>query len=245
MTFGKNTSIVKCIKYDNLGDHMAESLSRAQLQVLERSFLFARIDEISLERVISDQSCQIEVYPKGAVVQDPAHVRRCLGIVLSGVIRLDRQDPEGRYPAAPRLQPGDSFGAESVFSGSGSDLSMLTAETAAEVLLIPEARLWWAMRRDFTMIENYIRHLSERIRLQDQRIANLTAGSVTRRLAGFLLARPNGVYQGSMTGLSVQMNVSRASLYRAMEALETTGSISRSGKTIRVLDPESLKALIS
>ena len=217
---------------------MAETVTRKQLQVLSQSFLFHEIDEISVERIITDQSCVVETFSKGMVVLEPAHFPRAIGIVLSGILRVDRSSEEYRITGRSSLLPGDAFGAEAIFCSH--PLPRLVADTVAEVLLIPEARLRWAMRRDFAMTENYLQYLSEQIRQMDRRISNLTAGSVIRKIAGFLRSCPEGIYRGSMTGLAGQMSVSRASLYRGLDVLEEAGLIKRAGKTIRVLDPEGL-----
>ena len=98
------------------------------------------------------------------------------------------------------------------------------------------------MRRDFSITENYIRYLAGRVWFLNETISNLTAGTVEQRLAGFLLERPASGIPSSMAGLARQLNVGRASLYRAMDALEAEGLIRRDGKTLTVLDWEGLRA---
>ena len=47
----------------------------------------------------------------------------------------------------------------------------------------------------------------------------------------------------SMTDLSQQLNLGRASLYRAVEELEESGAILRDGKLLKVLREDVLKTI--
>ncbi len=223
---------------------MAADLTRGQLSLIAGSFLFDRMDEIVVERIVSDQACVVETYGKGQVIYDRTHFRRCLGLILSGRVRVEKPAARGSAMLISVLGQGDCFGASVLFSGRTMFPTLLTAESPTEVLFIPEERIHWAMRRDFSITENYIRYLSDRVWFLNETIANLTAGTVEQRVARFLLERADG--EGritvSMSGLARQLSVSRASLYRALDSLEETGAIHRQGRTIVILDRPALEA---
>ena len=47
----------------------------------------------------------------------------------------------------------------------------------------------------------------------------------------------------SVTGLAGRLNVSRASLYRALDSLAAAGAIEKNGRTVRILDSAGLDSL--
>ena len=212
-----------------------------QLKTILSSFLFRNVDEIFAEQLISDNRCRRESYPRGGVIYDETHFRRCLGILLSGEVLVEK-GPGKRLHMA-RLYPGDIFGAAALFQSRSGYPSLITAKKPTEVLFLPQEVLTWAMQRNQTITENYISYLSDRIWFLSSRISALTAGTAERQLAVFLLER--GSMDVSMTDLSQQLNIGRASLYRALETLEDLGAIARNGKSVEVLREDVLRELIA
>ena len=92
---------------------------------------------------------------------------------------------------------------------------------------------------------SYVAYLSERIRFLSGKIDALTAGSAERKVAQYLLSRLDGEWAEldcSATGLAQRLGVSRASLYRALDALEARGAVRRAGKRFRIPDPAALES---
>jgi DNA-binding IclR family transcriptional regulator len=65
------------------------------------------------------------------------------------------------------------------------------------------------------------------------------------KLARYLLTVPSGEpLRLSATDLSKRLGISRASLYRAFQALEDARLIRREGKSMYVLDPAGLEGVL-
>ncbi len=222
---------------------MTDGISKQKLDLIASTFLFENMDEIVVERIISDSRCAWERYSKGSKIFDETHFRRCLGILVMGEIRVDKKTTDGKYMKMSCLTAGECFGAAAMFSGRDRYATVLTAEKNVEILFIPEELIRWAMRRDFTITENYIRYLSNRIWFLNEKISSLTAGSAEQRLAVFLLEQCDGagMLNTTMTALSQQLNIGRASLYRAIENLEQRNLICRGVKSLKILDSEGLR----
>ena len=224
---------------------MAEGISKSKLELICGTFLFQQVDEIVVERMVEDQRCIRERFVKGATIYDETHFRHCLGIILAGEVRVDKLTPEGKRMKMSVLLPGECFGAAAMFQDRDRYATVLTAEKSAEVLFLPEELIRWAMHRSFTITENYIRYLSNRIWFLNEKISSLTAGSADQRLARFLAEHSDtdGTINTSMTDLSRQLNIGRASLYRALDSLEEKGLIQRGAKSLTVTNPERLRQL--
>lgn len=224
---------------------MAEGLPKQKLELVASTFLFQNMDEIVVERIVSDARCLRERFPKGARIFDETHFRRCLGVVLAGEVQVDKLTPDGKYMKMSLLRPGECFGAAAMFSCRDRYATVLTAEKNVEILFIPEELIRWAMRRYFTITENYIRYLSDRIWFLNEKISTLTAGTVEQRVAVFMLEHcdDTGVLHTSMTALSRQLHIGRASLYRAMDGLEERNLVARDNKSLKITDYDGLRAL--
>lgn len=224
---------------------MANGLSTQQLKLIYKTFLFENVDEILVEQMISDPRCLSQKFERNEIIYDEAHFRHCLGIVLSGEIRVDKMTPERKKMKMSILHTGECFGAAAMFQERERYATVLTAEKSTQILFLPEEQILWAMRRNYTLTENYIRYLSDRIWFLNQKIFGLTAGTAEQRLALFLGEHcgEDGSFKDSLTDLSRELNIGRASLYRALDTLELKGMICRTGRFLTVIDMEGLRQM--
>ena len=175
-------------------------------------------------------------FSSGQVVYSPKEFRRCLGVVLSGQLQVSK---ETLFMST--LDPGDLFGAASLYGDAPEFASTITARRVSWCLMLEQELVdrLLAERRDLR--ENYLRYLTERIRFLSGRLRTLSQPGADGKLARYLLSSGQVSLTCSATQLSRRLNVSRASLYRAFAALESAGLIARSGKTIRIADPGALE----
>ena len=218
---------------------MPTNLTRQQLTVAESCFLFAGVDEIMVEQLVEDDRCFRQRYERGEVVFDETHFRRCLGIVLSGDILVEKTTVDGKKLTMSWLGPGECYGAAAMFNTRNCYASSLTAKRVTEVLYIPQEVIAWAMQRSGRITENYVSYLADRIWFLSSRISALTAGTVQQKLAAYLLE--HGGVDVSLTNLSQQLNIGRASLYRVLDELEEADIIRRQGKKLEILSRQGLR----
>ena len=222
---------------------MAERISDQKLALICASGLFCGVDEIVVEQIISDRRCRCLRFSKGQVLGETMQLSHAMGIVLTGCVQMEKMLRQGGALKLALLRPGDCIDGGAMFQSDG-DLSVkYTAVCSVDVLQLPKEIISRAMRRNFTVTENYIRYLSNQIRVFDEIISDLTAGSAEKRLAVFLLERcgTDGGFRGTKTELSHQLNMGRATLYRALGGLEKQGLLVCGNKTIQVTDLEGLR----
>lgn len=186
-------------------------------------------------------------FARGETVYGPGQYRRALGVVISGRIRVGKPADDGRDLMISTLGPGNIFGAAALFHAQTDYVTHLTAKEDCRVIFIPEARLLAVFQAEFQAAENYIRYLSDRVLFLNAKIAELSAGSARQRLARYLLetAKPDEsgalwADPGSMSALAARLHIGRASLYRALEALEAAGAVEKNGKQLKLADPARL-----
>lgn len=158
-----------------------------------------------------------------------------LGLLLSGRLCIKGQAADSRQIALNHVLPGSAFGAAALFL-EGPALSDIYAEVASEVLLLNAEQVWALMDDCPLFRKNYIMFLCGRIAFLNKKIETLSGYTAESRLLAYLQQKQQGgVLQiRNYSALAGILGISRASLYRAMDALLASGQIARQGDCILV-----------
>ena len=205
-------------------------LTHDDFSVLSHFFLFADGNAAFLEKTLCHGDTKLLSFPKGANIEDAG-----LGLILSG--KIEARQNEDSALLLRDLHAGDLFGIANVFRND-APLSSLIAKEKTRVLYLSRDFLAQEMTQHPKLMEGYIRFLEGRIAFLNRRIANLTKNSPEDALLTLLLEEAKGntnfTLDSSIQTLSRKLNISRASLYRAFDALIEKGFIQKNGKTITI-----------
>lgn len=214
------------------------SLSPNQIELLSRCFLFADIPPEELPVVTAGLSAKR--YPAGAVIYSQTEFRKAMGVVLSGKLTAVK----GKDLLLNTLGPGDCFGVAALFCPAEDYVTTVKAKEASTLVFLGHDWLTGLFGRYPQAAVAYIAFLSQRIRFLNRKIDSFTAPTAQEALYRYLLetARDGKAeISGGYSQLARTLNVGRASLYRALDALEEEGRIRRKGKTVYLLtEPESI-----
>lgn len=221
-------------------------LNNSELELVMKTELFRGIPQTVIVKIINAGDCTIESFEKNDTVFSPESFSRSLGIVLEGRLRVTKNNADKRPIVMSTLSVGSLFGAAALFNDESKYATQIKAIEPCRVLFLPQRLIKRAIEREPELAENYIRYLSERIRFLNRKIYFLTAGTAEQRLAGFLLDNLDvGAYSElPMNRLADALNMSRASLYRALDTLSESGAIIKEGKKLCINDAEALKDYI-
>ena len=214
----------------------ALSLTREEISLLAACPLFRGADGDLLGSLTELEGAGLVQFDSG-VVYSPRHFRRSLGVVLSGQLQVTK----GAL-AVSVLEPGDLFGAAALYSDEPEFATTITARGPSRCLMLEQALVDRLLAEHGQIRENYLRYLTGRIRFLSGRLQTLAQPGAEGKLARYLLA--GGGSSCPATQLCQRLGVSRASLYRAFAALEDSGLIRRTGKTITVIDPAGLETVL-
>lgn len=226
-------------------------LSNTELDLIRHSFLFFGVQGDVLRFALCDPRLKFQSYRKGDLIFGGKQFERAFCILLSGRISVKKDTDDGRGLNISTLLPGSCFGAAALFNDCSEYATILTAAAACRIIFLPEPLLLHLMRLDIKIAENYIRYQSNRILFLNDKIAGLSAGSAEKRLAHWLLENAAETENGlicplshiSMSSLASTLNIGRASLYRALDALEKTGAVINQHKDILIQNPAQLRQL--
>lgn len=216
-----------------------KALKRGERALVSGCALFQDIDEGLVARALSDARCSHVVLRRGAVVADVYDYRRCLGLILAGSLDVTKNS-SSRF-VMNTLGRGSLFGAANLYDSDETAVTVLTAVSPCRLIFFPRALLETLMGEANAVALNYIRFLTGRVRFLNEKIQGLVSESAEDALKQFLIlhAETDSTKSlvrltGSMTALAEQLNIGRASLYRAFEALEKEGLIRKDGKEIEI-----------
>ena len=199
--------------------------------------LFRRVPLELLDELLKEA----ELFPvsKGEKIYERHRFRRCLGVVLEGRVQVKRGSL-----LVSTLGAGDLFGAAALFNCQDDYPTTLEALDDCRLLLLSQEQVRALIGRCGDFAEDYVTYLSGRIRFLSSRLDAVSAERSDAKLARYLLTEDGGegAVTLSATRLCQELGVGRATLYRAFEDLEEAGVIARSGKTIRILNENKLRA---
>lgn len=216
------------------------NLTTEDLNLCLRSELLRGCAPDLFSEITSDPSAQILSAPAGAIVYNPAHFQRCLGILLDGQLQVTKGGL-----SVSTLEPGDLFGAAALYSDRAEFATTITAKKDSRCLLLPQALIDRLIARDAGFRDGYLRYLTGRIHFLSARLDSLAQHGSEGRLGRYLLsnADEHNRLTCSATDLAKRLGLSRATLYRSFELLEREGLILRDRKTITILNPAALSSV--
>ena len=222
---------------------MAKSYNPSNyIKQLAETFLFSQIPSDEIKRLLHTDGITVAHYKQGEDIVTPDHFSRCLGIILQGSAAVTKGEGTGAASVLMSvLRSPDMFGAASLFCDHTSYVSKITAQESTWVMLLSEDSVRTVLRENTDIMENYMRYLTQRIRFLSERIDAFVSPSTEERLYLFLTNNAdNGVFREgyTMKKLSEALCISRATLYRAIKALEDAGRIARDGKNIALYKEE-------
>lgn len=219
-------------------------LSEKELNTIMRTSLFRGAPDTVLRKVLAATDCEVKSFAKGETVYGGKRFIRSLGVLLNGSLRVTKDNADGHAMIMSTLGTGSLFGAAALFNDEEQYATNITALEASRIVFFSQRLVERMIRREAQIAENYIKYLSGRILFLNKKMYLLTAGSAEQRLAGFLLDNmPVGQPAElplPMNKLASALNISRASLYRAMDALCGCGAVVKTGKKICINDAERL-----
>ncbi len=204
----------------------------------EELFLLDGISDEGKKRFFSDGRIYSRSYKSGDVIYDTSDSPACLGLILSGAVKAEKRSDNKRVPMRT-IQAGEVFGAASLFGAGDGYVTVLTAKGATSVLFIPQECVRELVSKESTAAVNYICFLSDKIRFLNSRIDFYTALNAQEKLYEYLCKVMDDSGYASLTvnraQLAKQLDMGRASLYRAFDALISDGRICPCEKGYKIL----------
>ena len=213
---------------------MTKTTVNSALKFLKNTKIFKDADEKALTKVLNTYGKSVS-FSKNDIVFSKETYSPVICIIIKGEARVSKGDT-----VISHLKDGEIFGAAFLYNQSYEFENTVTALTPLKVVIIEKSGVDELIKCDSSVSFNYISYLSERIGFLNDKIEGYTKPNAEEKLMLYLKKNAdinNGKCEisVSMTELSRVLQISRASLYRVIEALENQEKICRDGKKIYIL----------
>lgn len=197
--------------------------------------LFSRLGKERCEELTAEGKVKKVGYKAGEIIES-----RGVYCVLSGKISVYSTNEE--KPVLMRyLKSGDVFGVATLYSGATRP-SRLVAENEVRTYVLSPEDADALLTGNAEFMRAYIAFLSDRIAFLSEKIGCIAAGSAEQTLSAWIATQSeNGELElpVNMSDLARILDLSRASLYRAFDGLQSKGVIKKTGAHVRILRPKA------
>lgn len=187
-------------------------------------------DPAVLTALLPGNGCVSADFAPGEVILHPG---RWIGLILSGGVRVYSAD-RGRQVLLRSMSAGDMIGVAQFFSQSEAPMSRIVAHRETRLLILESDAVGQLLNGSPRFRDNCLAFLADRIAFLNRKIATFTGGSAERRLAHYLnhMAGDADCFlcTTSLSAMADALDISRASLYRALQTLEQDGFLHRDSK---------------
>lgn len=204
------------------------------------TFLFSGIESKTISSLVSGAVIE-KHFERSELIYSREKYENMVGFVASGECEVT--SPNSRVPLNT-LKPPSSFGITAIFSSEHDFPTNIYAKRSCTLLFIEKSELLKMMELCPRISKNIISFLVGRIQFLNSKIATFSSENVECKLSSYLLGKYRTLgeeFEINLSHAAEEINAGRASLYRALAALECNGTITRSGKKIVINNPMGLE----
>ena len=183
------------------------------------------------------------------IVSEGDHAER-VGIVLCGLVEVQKIHPTGKNVTIAQISEGQTFGEAVLFSKEKAFPATVMAIDSSKVLFISKREMLRLFTSDADILSRYMENISDRLLLLNRKIEILSLGTLRRRIVFDLLKL--AVKQHSDTVMlpfnkrvwAEHLNTARPSLSREVCCLRDEGLIDFKGIEFTLLNRGALEEIL-
>lgn len=222
-------------------------------QRISGTSLFQGIEVKEITAMLNCLKPRLCSYNKNDYIVSGGEIYENVGIILKGAATVSKENAAGNRIVMTLLKQGDLFGEIIVFSSQMTWPATVQAQENCDVLFLPRGKIVGDCERicpsHRLLIQNFLKILSEKALLLNQKVEYLTIKSMRGKISTYLLeqSQKSGKTTFSLplnrNELSDFFNVSRPSMSREMCKMRAEGVIDFHLTTFKILDLEALKMM--
>lgn len=236
--------------------HFGEKMSKIVDVINFKNKLIPFLSELSIFKGFSLESLfeitkryefQIIEFESDEKIYSPNDFSEKVGFVFSGECLVEKRRHDGNSVQLNLLKKGDSFGILAVFSNSERFPTFIRAKKRSVIVFLDKASLLSLIKAHSEVAISVIEFMCSRIEFLNEKVATFSADSVEEKLACHIL-QESKITDGENIVLNLSktaniLNAGRASIYRALTALEEAELIKFENKKIYIIDREGLERI--
>jgi len=217
--------------------------------VLSRSPLFIGLTDNEIDVLLESVNYRVRSYPAGAVAALAGEEISAIMIVISGSMKGEMTDLEGRIIKIEDVNPPQALAAAFIFGTPAHYPVNVLANCDSELLIITRAEYLTLMKNDQRILKNYLNVVCTKARFLSDRLRFLSFHTIKGKYAHYLSTLP-GAASGKVRvdrtqqELSEFFGVARPSLARAISEMQEEMLIAVDRQEVRLLNTKGLARLV-
>jgi len=217
-------------------------LSKKEFNTLKNTILFQNLSENLFENIIRDDRCYLKTFKKDTNIYSDNKYLKCLAYIKDGSALIKSKSS---VYLMRKINKGSFFSVANIFLDS-EYISEIVVKKEMSIIFFDEYLVKETIRNSSDFALNYIKFLADRIYFLNQKIDLLTNNTNTNKVIAYLLNEydrqgKNIRLDGSYAKLAEILNMSRASLYRALDEMQDKKMINRKGKDIEIINLDAFE----
>ena len=222
--------------------------------ILKSCALFRGIGEIEFGHLMTCLGAQVKSFRSDEYVFFSGDEINSVGIVLSGVVEVMKENLAGNKHIVAFLGPSDMFAEGIVCTVTRISPVTVRIKEEAKILFIPYERVIKSCGNScvfhLSLIQNMMVVLGEKNVNLNRKLELLTLKGMREKIASFLMnesnERASSMFQIMLnrTELSDYLNVSRTSMCRELARMKEEGLIDYYGNSFKVVNKDRLAACL-
>ena len=217
------------------------------IEQMKKNELFSNLSNEQISNIISKVKYTVKTYDKDEIIAVEDEECDSLGLVLNGIVEIQRIYASGKYIVLKRMASGEVFGEAIIFSKINNYPATIIAMSKASVAFIKKEEILKLFVIDDIILKNFISLLSDKIFVLNNKIKNISFKTVKQKVVNYILDQMNQqksdkiVLKSSKEQISSYIGIPRPSLSRELMKLRDEGIIDFDKNTITVCDVEALE----
>ena len=216
-------------------------------EILSKAFLFKDFTQGELENLISALNYEIQTFKKGDCIFTKENFEKKIGFLCTGACVVERCKKNGDSIPLNTLSKYSSFGILAVLSIEEEFPTRVVASKDCTILFIDKSNFDLLIESNPRIARNIIDFLASKVSFLNRKIRTFSSDNVEEKLASYIyseyLAQKNLLLKFNCKKCAEAINSARASVYRALYALEAEGAIEFKNKKIKILNISLLERI--
>lgn len=157
------------------------------IQKLQKSPVFAGIEEEEIKELLTRPGCVIKKFPAGSLI----HLKgeSCINVeyILKGEVTVQLLQETGNIMTISNFEQGEMLGSNLVFSSHPVYPMMITAKSDVELLCLDAATILMLCRKSPVFLESYLKDISDRALVLSGKINTIALRSIREAVLDYLM----------------------------------------------------------
>lgn len=217
------------------------------IERIKKNEFFKDIEEDKAERIISQLNQISKKYSKGQIIASEGEQCNTLGLVIDGVVEIQKIYSSGKHLVLKRMEAGEVFGEAIMFSNKNEYPATVIAASDCAVSYLKRDDIIKLCLQEQIILRNFITLLSDKIFVLNRKINSISFKSIRQKVINFILEQVK-----KQKNTTVKLNLSkeqiasllgipRPSLSRELMKLRDDGFIEFNRNIIKVIDIEMME----